>query len=423
MNCLGLRRLGPIAKPGFWQTDRAGRTRPDLPGQPKLPIRPDCPCLWWGAGFRRPCGRLRSCPGALSAPMFASTHLQALCPSCGAGLVRLRRVPLNIRVQHSAAPVSSAAPPVRQRLYRCRAPSCGWRGAASADPTGSAVGAGAQPPSARRKRNRVSTALVLLGGVGLALAASLLVLQLGTAPADRLAHPGGVHRLAPGEQFDGDPLQPVAAIGPAAMALSASDPPLGLRQDCVWGKPGRNPYQGTVEQALVAGRLPAELVAPVAARIRAHQPSDRVSISTAMIRSEQSGREFSPRGLGLSFGHTMCLNSRVNFVPGHVEKADLYEVMDGAGRRRAVMVPDVCGNVSVLSAAGERARLPRWLAAPVARWVAALGGAGNREGGLDGFGLRHAVAVDGAGREVPEPDMLACVLLGLAAAWWVGRRR
>ena len=290
-------------------------------------------------------------------------------------------------------------------------------------------GAAATTPLARPKRRWVWPALALLGGVGLAVAASLLVLTLGTSRADRLAHPGGVHRLAPGEQFDGEPLPPVAAVSTSAAGLPASDPPLGLRQDCVWGKPGRSPYQGTVEQALVAGRVPAELVAPLAARIRARQPSDRVSISTATIRSERGGREFSPQRLALSFGHTMCLNSRVNFAPGHVEKADLYEVVDAAGKPRAVMVPDVCGNVSVLSASGERTRLPTWVAAPAARLLTALGGAGDAgsEAVAGGFGLGHAVALDrsadGERRDVPEPDTLACVLIGLAAAWWAGRRR
>lgn len=269
--------------------------------------------------------------------------------------------------------------------------------------------------------------MALLGGVGLAVAASLLVLQLGALSAARLTHPGGVHRLAPGEHFDGEPVQSVVAISPSSAALPATDPPLGLRQDCVWGKPGRSPYQGTVEQALVAGRLPAELVAPLAARIRARQPSDRVSISTAMIRSERGGHEFSPRSLALSFGHNMCLNSRVNFAPGHVEKADLYEVVDAAGKPRAVMVPDVCGNVSVLSASGERTRLPTWVAAPAARLLTALGGDGDGEADLGGFGVGHAVATDrsadSARREVPEPDTLVCVLIGLAAAWWAGRRR
>ena len=314
--------------------------------------------------------------------------------------------------------IPTATRPGDQRPNRCRAPGCGGRASAGVDPT-SAQAVAEATPLPRRHLRWVRSAAAVLCGVGLAVVASLLVLQIGTMPVDRLAHPGGVHRLAPGEHFDGEPLQSVAATGPTSTALPATDPPLGLRQDCVWGKPGRHPYQGTVEQALVAARLPAELVAPVAARIRARQPSDRVSISTAVIRSDRGGREFSPRGLGLSFGHTMCLNSRVNFAPGHVEKADLYEMVDAAGRQRAVMVPDVCGNVSVLSASGERARLPPWIAAPVARLVTALGG----DAGPVEFGMRRAVAVDGAVRDVHEPDTLVCVLIGLAAVWWAGRRR
>ena len=314
--------------------------------------------------------------------------------------------------------VATSIRPDSQHPHRCQAPGCGWRGSAGVDRTGADTGVTATPQP-RSHLRWVRSAAALLGGAGLAVGASLLVLQLGTLPADQLAHPGGAHRLAPGEHFDGEPLQSVAAASPAGAVLPATDLPLGLRQDCVWGKPGRNPYQGTVEQALVAARLPAELVAPTAARIRARQASDRVSISTAMIRSERGGREFSPRGLGLSFGHTMCLNSRVNFAPGHVEKADLYEMVDATGRQRAVMVPDVCGNVSVLSASGERARLPRWVAAPVARLVTALGG----DAGYGEFGVRRAVAVDGTVRDVPEPDTLVCVLIGLAAVWWAGRRR
>lgn len=316
-----------------------------------------------------------------------------------------------------------ASQPGSQREFRCRAPGCGWRGAAGVAKTKAAHATGATPPPARRIARWSRSAAALLGGVGLAVTASVLVLQLGSLPADRPAHPGGVHRLAPGEHFDGEPLRSPAAHNPSTAAVPATDLPLGLRQDCVWGKPGRNPYQGTVEQALVAARLPAELVAPVAARIRARQPTDRVSISTAMIRSERGGRVFSPRGLGLSFGHTMCLNSRVNFAPGHVEKADLYEVTDAAGRERAVMVPDVCGNVSVLSAGDERARLPGWLATPVALLVTALGRKVDGGAGLGGWGARHAVAVDGSAQRVPEPDTLACMLVGLAAAWWAGRRR
>ena len=52
----------------------------------------------------------------------------------------------------------------------------------------------------------------------------------------------------------------------------------------------------------------------------------------------------------MSFGTTLCLNARVNFAPGHVEAADLFEARDDQGRLHAVMVPDVCGNVTVLGA-------------------------------------------------------------------------
>jgi len=33
--------------------------------------------------------------------------------------------------------------------------------------------------------------------------------------------------------------------------------------------------------------------------------------------------------MAMSFGHTLCLHSRVNFAPGHVEPADLYQAGSG----------------------------------------------------------------------------------------------
>ena len=296
----------------------------------------------------------------------------------------------------------------------------------------------------------------MLGGLSLAAAAALLVLQVGLSQPlaqtwrqmRHTTHPGGVYRLPPGESFDGELLR-VSTLAPetdlnspgglpetlpaaagVGVAASPPSPPaapaapaaegLSLRQGCVWGKPGRNPYQGTVEQALRAGRLPTELIGPLAERIRARQASDRVSISSTGIRAEHSGREFSPRGLALSFGHSMCLNSRVNFAPGHVEPADLYLVSDAAGRQRAVVVPDVCGNVSVLSAGGERRQWPRWVAGPLDLLYTALAAAPDDQD--DEAALAQAAALDGpagpeTGHTVPEPGTLACVLAGLLAAW------
>ena len=314
----------------------------------------------------------------------------------------------------------------------------------------------------------------MAGGLSLAAAAALVILRVGLSqplaqtwrPMQYTTHPGGVQRLPPGESYDGELLRasarapgltsPDGSAGtlPAASRLGAAASPtsvnlapspaaghvtdssasapaaeaLSLRQGCVWGQPGRNPYQGTVEQALRAGRLPAELIGPLAERIRARQANDRVSISSTGIRAEHGGREFSPRGMALSFGHSMCLNSRVNFAPGHVEPADLYLVSDAAGRQRAVVVPDVCGNVSVLSAGGQRRQWPRWVAGPIDVLTAALATAPDipdDETALADAATSDQPSGEQTGHTVPEPGTLACVLAGLLAAWRVtsSRRR
>lgn len=284
--------------------------------------------------------------------------------------------------------------------------------------------------------------MTVLGGLFASAAATLWLVASDGTLADRGAHPGGVHKLAPGEHSEGVLIK-VGLATPSASRAAAGKPPsaasspaigasavgtaadavedLTLRQGCIWGKPGSNPYRGTVEQALRAGRLPPELIAPLAQRIRDHQPSDRVAIRTGAIRSERGGREFSSRDLALSFGQSMCLNSRVNFKPGHVEPGDLYEVTDAAGRQRAVIVPDVCGNVSVLSGYGERNRLQQALAGPL-DWLASTLGSGA-ESELDEMRVRAAVAGGESGFVVPEPGSLALVLAALGAVFWIGRRR
>ena len=316
------------------------------------------------------------------------------------------------------------------RRLRCTARHCGW---------GGLIGSGESPPGGvGRGAFRIKLALSLLLGLGVLAAAVLWLAASGGTLADRGAHPGGVHQLAPGEHSEGvaikvglaTPAPSRAAAGGSAAAAfspvagtSAADSAqdLTLRQGCIWGKPGSNPYRGTIEQALRAGRLPPELIAPLAQRIRDRQPSDRVAIRTGAIRSERGGREFSSRDLALSFGQSMCLNSRVNFKPGHVEPGDLYEVTDAAGRQRAVIVPDVCGNVSVLSGYGERNRLQQALAGPL-DWLASTLGSGA-ESELDEMRVRAAVAGGESGFVVPEPGSLALVLSALVALLWLGRRR
>jgi hypothetical protein len=304
------------------------------------------------------------------------------------------------------------------RRYRCTGPACGWQGLVAL--------AQVAPRPLRRQRHRrgllLKAAAWLLAALGLAASASWWAWRADTT---RPAGPGA-HTPA-GESYDGDPLparlQPAASAMPAAFSAEApnASPALRLRQGCAWGKPGRNPYQGTVTQALQAAHLPAELVAPLAARIQARQADDRVEISTAAIRAVNSRREYNPRGFAMSFGHTMCLNSRVNFAPGHTEAADLYEVADATGRTLAVMVPDVCGNVSVLGARGQRGPLQRLLARPMALLSESFAGADLADG--DGGYFDYAVAGGEASHAVPEPGGLASVVTALLAAWAALRRR
>ena len=134
----------------------------------------------------------------------------------------------------------------------------------------------------------------------------------------------------------------------------AAPPALAVRQGCAWGQPGRNPYRGSTEQALAAARLPPEVVQQIAAMRLGGHKSGRLQITTAAIRSDDGTRQFDPRALAMSFGNTLCLHSRVNFAPGHTELADLYEARDSQGRLYAVMVPDVCGNVTVLAPLNKR---------------------------------------------------------------------
>jgi hypothetical protein len=154
-------------------------------------------------------------------------------------------------------------------------------------------------------------------------------------------------------------------------------------------------------------------VAEVGLRVSTRQRSDRLEIRTGSIRGVEHGREFDPQRFVMSFGQTVCLNTRVNFAPGHVEGADLYEVADRHGRTYSVMVPDVCGNVSVLGARGEKNRLR---ALPVGAGPSVTSGP-DREWSLLATGEDP-----GAARAIPTPGTLGLLLAGLGAAWALRRR-
>lgn len=309
-----------------------------------------------------------------------------------------------------------AATGVSMRRYRCRGEACAWQGLLPRRRRRERVANVLAWPASFWAPRRLAVAVLAVAGATWA-GAQMVQFVLGAAPAAPK-----IVQVPAGVSHDGEALparhpwlQPVVLAADAAPAESESGPiaaaagaqtapavaPLEMKRGCAWGQPGRSPYRGSVEQALLHARLPAEVVTEVARRVRAREPSDRLEIRTGRIHGVQHGREFDPSHMAMSFGRTLCLGTRVNFAPGHVEQADLYEVSDARGRRHAVMVPDVCGNVTVLGARGERRRLLRLAAGDPAAdewWVLATGEWPDQAG------------------SVPEPDTTALLLAALAAA-------
>lgn len=336
------------------------------------------------------------------------------CPQCGSSVRRVRRSDADRERPDG----------VRTHRFQCRSHDCDWQDLL-------VVSRERRRLRLRQRKPRVAQPVAKAAGVTLLLRALLVAaLAIGVPAAVVVAAALGLRldrqatlRVPAGESHDGRALplhHPLRqAVGGDLLPASAEiETPLTLRQGCAWGQPGRNPYRGSTEQALRQARLPAEVVNDIVARRARKDVSDRLEITTASIRTVKDGREFNPKSFAMTFGHTLCLNARVNFAPGHVEKADLYESHDRQGRRYAVMVPDVCGNVSVL---GERGgRLANTAAAALAPLPWLQAGSGEPD---DGFGLSHALAVLTASNEVPEPGSLALVLAALAGVLAFGRRQ
>ncbi|MBE0546172.1 MAG: hypothetical protein IH627_00635 [Rubrivivax sp.] len=175
----------------------------------------------------------------------------------------------------------------------------------------------------------------------------------------------GPHVVTRGTHLEGERLPAAHPLKTLLPAQAMEDEPQGyveaagavlrVRRHCAWGLPGRNPYRGSVAQALQTATLSATVVKKIAADIHAGRRVDRVTIRNDGILAHGSGREFDPQRVAMTYGMTLCADTRVNFKGPHREEGDLYEAMDDDGQIYAVMVPDVCGNVSVL---GERYAQP-----------------------------------------------------------------
>lgn len=289
-------------------------------------------------------------------------HVHA-CPECGAAVSRVHR--------HLGDRLIGLFQSVHR--YRCTNPGCGWEGIVSRPSLPALAGGGSATSwSARLLWMTVGAALALavVGGIRLHR-------NPGPAKAPLAASEIATEVPVPaGESFDG-------LILPDNDVRVAGNPSsdLSLRRGCAWGVPGRSPYQGTVAQALSGARLPQEVVHKIEAMVERGVVSDRVEITRDSIHTTSGKRRFDPTIVAMGFGNNLCFGTRVNFHPGHVERADLYDATDAAGTNFAVMVPYVCGNVSVLA---ERAERP--------------------DGGTSGNG-----------RTVPEPGTVWSVAMALAA--------
>lgn len=355
-------------------------------------------------------------------------HRLRSCPACNR--------PALVRVHRSEA---ERVEQPDQHRYLCTEDGCNWTGLLPAPspplrwrlerPTSIVVKVRKAPrdrdTAARRWAARHPTmlaALALMAGMVLAIGSTLLW-RVVTQPVQQ-------RQWSPGDHDEGQPLSPThpllrpvvwqgddaegAADGEANEALS-------YRQHCVWGKPGRSPYKGTPEQAMRAARLPPEVIKRVAQRIATGRTGERLVIANDGIRGVTSGRIFDQRHVALTYAKTLCVDARVNFPVGHTEPASLFEAVGDDGRAYAVMVPDVCGNVSVLSEAGERR--PKHLVLTADADVPV-----NARRGLpleltnDDEPLGFVASLQRT-FNVPEPGTLPGVLAALAALWWVRRRR
>jgi len=272
------------------------------------------------------------------------------------------------------------------------------------------------PPSFDQLKRRWAVPLAALAlGFAVAAAGAWGVKAMLDRRAAHVPSVAAAPSVSYGESFDG------LEVPAGDSRVTANRSGLQLRQNCAWGVPGRRPYRGTVAQALEAARLPEEVVRKIDVMVSLGLVSDQVAISRESIQAVRTQRRFDPTIVAMGFADTLCFATRVNFQPGHVEFADLYEATDGKGNSFAVMVPYVCGNVSVLAARAERDDV-------ATAFMKVPGGTTVGRSDLPRQGTRRgssfprssvpgsATPAQATVQSVPEPGTLASIGAALAAA-------
>ncbi len=110
---------------------------------------------------------------------------------------------------------------------------------------------------------------------------------------------------------------------------------------CSWNHPGRNPYRGSVSEA-VSRYL--DIPAPVRTQLIARIEGGRVDDTVDIMRDSIAGRyDYSPRITGMHFGQrTVCETvTRDGWSAAAREPAAVYCVGE-----QCLIVPKICGNIS-----------------------------------------------------------------------------
>ena len=108
---------------------------------------------------------------------------------------------------------------------------------------------------------------------------------------------------------------------------------------CAWTDPGRDPYRGSVEQALQRYSMPASTRAELAALISAGQPTDVATITRDSMTGQRG--EYVLTEMHFGAGRVCGTMDRSAWHQDRQERAPVY-----CAGSTCVAVPDVCNNVS-----------------------------------------------------------------------------
>lgn len=229
-----------------------------------------------------------------------------------------------------------------------------------------------------------------------------------------------------------------------------------MLSNCSWNSPGRNPYRGSVSEAV--SRY-VDIPAPVRSELIAKIQSGRADDLAIIMRDSVAGKfDYSPHLTSMHFGQrTVCeYVTRDNWAPTRREPASVY-----CSGEHCLIVPKICGNISRVrrivgggGGTGASAPAPGAVALPrpaepgmvkspedvaaadaIAETIGSVGPFAETAAFSSPFsGARHAPELDvpAPGSEltqpapVPEPATLGMLGAGLAVVFgaaWRARRR